>query len=141
MVEVSDDEIKQLEKELDDLESKDSYGSPKPPEKDNLFKFFREILKAPDTTRIGNVNQTELGQMKIGVRHYQQLAKYAEVEGLDIVSKYLMDQSQIITATSMSKKGFWSELFVTQIKKEKKDKEKPEKKGLFSMGKKPEEET
>ena len=139
MVEVSDDEIAQLEEELKDLESKDSYGSPKPSEKDNLFKFFREILKSIDTTRIGNVGQTELGQLKLGVRHYQELSKYADAEGLDLVSQYLMCKSQIITSTSMSKKGFWAELFVTQIKKEKKDKDKPEKKGIFSFKNKEEE--
>ncbi len=44
--EVTTDEIKELEEELKQLENKDtSYGSPKSPEKDSQFKFFRDILK------------------------------------------------------------------------------------------------
>ncbi len=139
--EVSDEEIKQLEEELKKLESKDtSYGSPTATEKDNLFKFFRNILTTEDTTRIGNLTGPELGLSKLGVRHYQELAAYAGVEGLDMVENYLMQKSQIITSTSMSRKGFWSQLFVTQIKREKKDSDKqPEKKGWWGK-KQPEQE-
>ena len=127
--EVTDDEIEKLEEELKKLEDKDtSYGSPKPSEKDSQFKFFRDILKIEDTTRVGNLTAQELGLTKLGVRHYQEIAAYAGVEGLDIVQDYLMLKSQIISSTSMSKKGFWAELFVTMIKREKKDKPTEEKK-------------
>ena len=131
--EVTTDEIKELEEELKKLEDKGtSYGSPKAPEKDSQFKFFRDILRIKDTTRIGNLTAQELGLSKLGVRHYQELALYANVEGLKEVGKYFMDRSQIATSTSMSKKGFWAQLFVTQIKKEKKDKPTQIKKGWFS---------
>ena len=134
--EVSTDEIKELEEELKKLEDKDtSYGSPKAPEKDSQFKFFRDILRIKDTTRIGNLTAQELGLSKLGVRHYQELALYAEAEGLKVVSKYFTDKSQILTATSMSKKGFWAQLFVTSIKKEQKDKPKEVKKKWFSKDK------
>ena len=138
--EVLDEEIKQLEEELKKLETKDtSYGSPTTTQKDSLYKFCRDILKIPDTTRIGNLTNTELGLMKLGARHYQEIAAYAGVEGLDLVEKYLMNKSQIMTATSMSRKGFWAQLFFTSIKKEIKPRDKtPEKKKWFSS-KKPEE--
>ena len=130
--EVSSEELEKLEEELKRLEDKDtSYGSPKSPEKDSQFKFFRDILRISDTTRVGNLTAQELGLTKLGVRHYQQIALYAEAEGLKTVSEYLIGQAQIISATSMSKKGFWAELFVTMIKREKKDKPKEEKKGWF----------
>jgi len=137
--EITDEQIKELEEELKKLEEKDtSYGSPKPIDKDSLYKFCRDILRFPDTTRIGNLTNQELGLAKLGVRHYQEISAYAKAEGLDIVAKYLMNKSQIVTATSMSRKGFWAELFFTTIKKEKKAKEpKKEKTGLF--GKKKEE--
>ena len=133
MAEVTDEELKELEEELKKLEDKDSgYGSPKSSEKDSQFKFFRDILKNKDTTRIGNLTAQELGVTKLGIRSYQEIAAYAKVEGWDTVADYLMTKSQIVSATSMSKKGFWSELFVTMIKREKKDKPKEAKKGWFS---------
>ncbi len=131
--EITSDEIKELEEELKKLEDKDtSYGSPKAPEKDSQFKFFRDILRIKDTTRIGNLTAQELGLSKLGVRHYQELALYSEAEDLKDVSKYFMSRSQIITSTSMSKKGFWAQLFVTQIKSEKKSKPIEVKKGWFA---------
>ena len=49
-----------------------------------------------------------------------------------------MGKAEIITATSMSRKGFWPQLFVTQIKKEHKVTPKETKTGWFN--KKPPEE-
>lgn len=140
MTEVTDEEIEKLEEELKKLEDKDTgYGSPSAAQKESLYKFCRDILKVKDTTRIANLTPQELGLNKLGVRHYQEIAAYAEIEGLDIVQDYLMNKSQIITATSMSKKGFWAQLFFTNIKKEGKVRDKsPEKKRWFSS-KKPEE--
>ena len=129
MVSEEEEELKRLEEEIKKL---DSYGSPEPEKKENIFKFFREILTQEDTTRIGNLGTAELGTTKLGVRPYKELSAYAEAEGLDLVSIYLEAKSNIITSTSMSKKGFWPKLFVTQIKKEQKVVPKEVKKGWFS---------
>jgi len=126
-----EEELARLEEEIKKLDNLD-YGSPSPERKENIFKFFREILTQKDTTRIGNLSNTELGQARLGVRHYLELSKYAEVEGLDTVADYLKAKAGIITSTSMSRKGFWSKLFVTQIKKEQKEVPKEQKKGWFS---------
>lgn len=136
-MENEEEELKRLEEELKKLES---YGSPEPEKKEGLFKFFREILHLEDTTRIGNLSNTELGISRLGVRHYKELSIYAEAEGLDTVAKYLNSKSNNITSTSMSKKGFWAKLFVTNIKKEQKIVPKEEKKGWFSK-KQPSEDT
>ncbi len=131
--EVTDEELKVLEEELKKLEGKDSdYGSPKSSEKDNLFKFFRTILAIKDTTRVANLTRQELGISDISVRGWKRIARYAKEEGLDVVADYFDAQSEIMTSTSMSIKGFWSQNFVTQIKKEGKIKDKTEKKGWFS---------
>jgi len=132
--EVTDEEIKQLEEELKKLESKDpSYGSPSAAVKESLFKFFNKILTIKDTTRIGNLTAPEIGLGRLSVRGNKSIALYAKAEGLDIVANYFTDLSNILTESSMSKKGFWSKLFVTNIKKEQKVKEKsPEKKRWFS---------
>lgn len=70
---------------------------------------------------MGNLSNTELGVTKLGVRHYLELSSYAEAEGLNLVAEYLTNKSNIITSTSMSRGGFWSKNFVTQIKTEKKE--------------------
>ena len=134
--EVSDEEIKQLEEELKKLEDKDtSYGSPKAPDKESLFKFFNKILTIKDTTRIGNLTAPEIGLGRLSVRGNRSIALYAKAEGLDIVSDYFNDLSNILTESSMSKKGFWAQLFVTNIKAEKKLKERTEKKRWFGKDK------
>lgn len=131
MVTKEEEELKRMEEELKELES-NTYGSPEPKAKENIFKFFKEILFLKDTTRIGNLSNVEIGGTKLGSRHFKEIGLYAELEGLDKVANYLYARSEILTSTSMSKKGFWPKLFVTQIKKEQKVVPKEEKKGWFA---------
>lgn len=126
----------ELEKLDEELDITSDYSSPSKVSKESIFKFFNRILDAKETTRIANLQGAELGVMKLGVRSYLEIADYADVEGLNKVASYLRAKAEIITRTSMSKKGFWSQLFVTQIKKEQKLREPKEiKKGLFGMKK------
>ena len=128
-----EEEIKKLEEDLKKLgEIGTGYGSPEPEKKEGIFRFFRYILNIKDTTRIGNLRDSELGVTRVGVRSYQEIANYAYAEDLDLVGDYFRDKSDIITATSMSRKGFWPQLFVTQIKKETKEKPTEAKKGWFA---------
>ena len=129
-----DPELKKLEEELKKLGKMDGSLSsfPEPPSKDSIFKFFREILQSDDSRKTGNLLETELGRSKLGVRHYLEIAAYADAEGLDLVSQYLVDKAEIILSTSMSRKGFLAKLFVTQIKQEKKDRPAKVKKGWLS---------
>ncbi len=134
--EVSDEEIKQLEEELKKLEDKDSsYGSPSAAVKESLFKFFNKILTIKETTRIGNLTAPEIGLGRLSVRGNKSIALYAKAEGLTLVADYFNDLSNILTESSMSKKGFWSQLFVTQIKAEKKIKDKSSDKKKWFSGK------
>jgi len=132
--EVLDEEIKKLEEDLKKLEDKDtSYGSPSATVKESLFKFFNKILTIKDTTRIGNLTAPEIGLSRLSVRGNKSIALYAGVESLDTVADYFNNQANIISETSMAKKGFWSLNFVTQIRKEARIKDtKPEKKGWFT---------
>jgi len=135
--EVSDEEIEKLEEELKKLESKDTgYGSPSASLKDNLFKFFRYILTTKDTTRVGNISTQELGVSDLSIRGWKRIAHYARAEKLNTVADYLDGQSEIMTSSSMSKKGFWPQLFVTQIRREKKEGEKKAEKKRWFGGKK-----
>lgn len=125
-----DEELKKLGVEASELES--GYGSPEPSVKDTIIRFFRDILHAFDSTKTGNLTDRELGQSRLSLRSHQELALYAEAEGLPVVAEYMMEKGNIIPATSMSRKGFFMQLVVTQIKKEQKFKDqKPEKKPWF----------
>lgn len=140
--EVTDEEIKKLEEELKKLEDKDTgYGSPSAAVKESLFKFFNKILTIKDTTRIGNLTAPEIGLGRLSVRGNKSIALYAEAEGLDLVANYFNNQSNILTESSMSKKGFWSQLFVTQIKSERKLKDKSSEKKKWFGGKEKSEES
>lgn len=129
-------EIKELEEELKKIGDSDSYGSPSPEKKDSVFKFFREIIHLPETWKVGNLHDTEIGKSRLGVRSYLELGQYAKAENLDIVGNYFVDRAAIVGATSMGRKGFLAQLFVTQIKKEQKVKEpSSEKKKWFARQK------
>ena len=106
--------------ELDALLPDGEYGYPKAPEKDNLYKFFREVLSSKKSHKVANFREEEMGKMKLPVRSYMEIAAYARAEKLDIVAKYLDEKAEILAATSMGRKGFWASLLVTQIKKEQK---------------------
>ena len=124
-VEEIDNKIKEIESSVDVSDS-DIKSAPSTETKDSLYKFFRDILNLKDSKKVGNLDNHELGKTILGVRHYYHIANYAHTEGLDVVADYLKDEAEIVVATSMSKHGFLAQLFVTQIKKEKKEKE-PEK--------------
>lgn len=141
-----------MEKDIDDMTDeeivaeiqrleKDSTASgdfPKSPEKDSTLKLFRDLIKDDDSKKVTHLDSAEL----IRTRGYLDIALYAETEGLLPVSAYLESKAENIFATGMSKKGFFAQLLVTQIKKEQKiPVKKPEKKGwLFNRKKEQESE-
>lgn len=127
------------EEELEHYESlqdgTSNYGYPTPPTKDSIFKFFRELLRLPDSSKIANLDKLEIGMPKISVRGLQNIALYAEKENLDDVAEYLRAESEITLATSLSRKAKLLETFVTQIKRERKDSNFQPKTGWFSKNK------
>lgn len=132
-----DNELKELEEQLKQLESGSktsdfSSDSPMKEIKDNIFKFFREILQLKESWKVGNLKDSEIGLTRLSIRSYLELAQYASAEGLDIVSDYFTERAEITASTSMGRKGFLPQLFVTQIKREQKLQEQPkEKTGWF----------
>ena len=135
--ELTDEERELLEEQLAE---EGSIGSPQPTLKDNIFKFFRTILTKKDPTRVGNLKDEELGKIVVPIRTYLQMANYADSVKLNKnIVDYLNEQAYIIAGTSMSRKGFFAQLLVTQIKREQKIKDTiPKKQGFFSQFKKPE---
>ena len=120
--------MEDMEEVLDSIGGSKDYGYPKSPTKDSVFKFFRDILDLNDSSKAANLDEHELGKLKLAVRHYQDLANYAEMEGIDTLRDYFIRKSEIILSTSLSRKGFLAQLFVTQIKREQKIKKPSEQK-------------
>jgi len=137
---MSDEELNAIELQLGGtpISSGEDKGYPTPPDKDSIFKFFREIIRAKDSSKIANVQIRELGFLPLSIRGYQSIALFAKNQTLDDVADYLGAEAEIVLATSLSKKGFLPQLFVTQIKREKKDAPKDllkvEKKGFLGLG-------
>jgi len=124
------------DEELDSLLSGglggDGGGYPKPFPKDTIFKFFRELLALKNNEKVGNLSVSELGQLGMTARGYLELSNYCREENMTKVANYLDTKAQIVFATSLSKKGFLPQLFVTQVRREQKDRPTMDKKSWFN---------
>jgi len=78
-----------------------------------LYGLFKEVLKKPDTTRVSNLTNEELGVLPISVRGAQWIALIARTFGHKGVSNFFDQQSNLITTSAMARKGWFSELFIT----------------------------
>ena len=137
------DEMLDMQDMEDDLRDRQesALDYPMPEVKDNVFKFFRELLRMKDSSKVGNLKKDELGSLLLPVRNYRDIGNYNESEGQEIVAAYLNLKAETILATSLSRDGFLPQLFVTQIKKEQKvRKHDVESKGWFNRNVKNKEE-
>jgi len=83
---------------------------------DSLYTLFNKVWTTPDSSKVGNLNSVELGRMSISVRDALHIAMLGTYMHHSKFSKYFRGYSEIISATSMAKKGWFVELFVSQKK-------------------------
>jgi len=97
-------------------EEQDLYGNiPVTKDRDSIFTFFKHLLGIRDTTRVANLDPSkELGMLQFSVRTNQYLGLIGNVCGDKDFADFWKAQSEIITSTSMSKKGWLPELVVSQ---------------------------
>ena len=97
-------------------EEQDLYGNyPVSRDKDSVFTFFKQLLHLSRTTRVGNVNpKSELGMLQFSVRTNEYLALVGKTLGDHDFEKFWVDQSEIITSTSMAKDGWLTTLPISQ---------------------------
>lgn len=91
-----------------------NYPVAKKPE--SLFSLFKDVAKSKDDTKFGNLDLRELGDANYSVRDAQRIALLATVVKHPSFGKYFTDMGEITLATSMSKKGWFTELFVSTKK-------------------------
>lgn len=107
-------------KSLEDFHRYGDGGAPAEPDRYGLWRFFREVKDLGEGgswfshAKVGNLSGVELGLLLHSVRRYLDLANYADVEGLGEVSDYLRLKSALISASSLSKRGFLVQMAVTQ---------------------------
>jgi hypothetical protein len=88
---------------------------------DSLFSLFRDVWKTPDSIKVGNLDKEELGDLGISVRDCHEIAAMAALLHHPRFAKYFAplpakSLAEITSATSMSKKGWFVEMFITSKK-------------------------
>lgn len=90
------------------------YGYPKEDEKQNIFAFFKQVIATRDTSRVANLTEVELGNVRVPVRTLLELSEFCKAASLNGLGTYFNSESQIISNTSLSREGFLDKLAVTQ---------------------------
>ena len=90
------------------------YSEGKP--KEGLYALFDKVLNLPRSTKVGNVDKMELGSLGISIRESLRVALIGKTFGHPIFADFFANQANIITDTSMAKRGWLAELFVTSKK-------------------------
>lgn len=83
---------------------------------DSLFSLFQKVWKSPDSSKVANLNNVELGKLSISVRDAQYLHLLSKTFHHDKFGAFFNSNGEITLATSASKKGWFTELFVSQKK-------------------------
>lgn len=100
------------------FENQFSGGAEAPYQKkpESLYTLFQKVWAARDSSKVGNLDKYELGQLAIKVRDAQYLTLLAKTLKHERFADFWKAQSEIILSTSASKKGWFTELFVSQKK-------------------------
>jgi hypothetical protein len=106
----------QVEKQVEAQQEVYDDTSPVLKEKDDLYSLFWRVVKTTDSSKVGNLDKTELGMLNISVRDCQKIALLAVTLKHPGFAKFFLKQAEVILATSASKKGWLPELFVSQKK-------------------------
>jgi hypothetical protein len=105
------------EEEYRDLEEEAQFANyPKPEEQGSIYDLFRKVLLLPDSSKVGNLAKIELGMLPYSVRDCQRIAELASLYGHEKFADYFRKLAEIILKTSNSKRGWFTELFVSRKK-------------------------
>jgi hypothetical protein len=100
--------------ELPDIQSN---GSPDEVTPENIHTFLkRAIFDTPETFKVANLKQPELGQPQIPVRVWLNIALSFKMRKRDGLNKYCREKANILTDTSLSRDATSLKLAVTQKK-------------------------
>ena len=87
--------------------------APVPDEKHSVFSFLHKVAIAGDTTKLGNLNEEEVGHPKLPLRTLKELSLFCkDIADMEYFSDYFDRKAEIMTATSLSKEALLLKLAV-----------------------------
>lgn len=108
------DQEERLEDQSDEVDWSDVPTQKKP---ESLYALFNKVWRSRDNSKVANLDKYELGPQPImNVRNAQFLSLIGAVVRHNSFSQFFMNLSEITLKTSASKKGWFTELFVSQKK-------------------------
>jgi len=106
-----------LEEQSEDIETAEWADIPQKRKQDSLYTLFNKVWKSPDSSKVANLNVTELGKQPLmTVRDSQYLSLLGTTLKHPKFAHFFKQTGEITLATSASKKGWFTELFVSQKK-------------------------
>jgi len=117
-----EDSIDEQQDERDEFEDQKEtakrmgWDNPTPRENESLYNLFHKVLDLGDSSKVGNLDKAELGMLNLSARDCQRIALLAEALNHPKFAAYFLGVGEIILRTSASKKGWFTELFVSQKK-------------------------
>lgn len=83
---------------------------------ESLFSLFNKVWRSSENSKVANLDKYELGKLNLSVRDSQYLALLGKTLRHEQFSKFFNNVGEITLTTSASKKGWFTELFVSQKK-------------------------
>jgi len=109
-------QVDDMEDNADLAESVEWSEVPEKRKQESLYNLFQKVWKAPDSSKVANLTNVELGRPIINVRDAQYLALLAHTFKHPRFAQFFTNTAEITLSTSASKKGWFTELFVSQKK-------------------------
>ena len=116
--------IDEAEDEMDQAQDiiegqSEQYGAlaPEVKEQENLYNWFWKVVKLNkplQIVRVGNLNNTEIGELNVSNRDALTLHHLGKTFGHPTFGNYFAQLAKITTATSMSRKGWFMDLSISQ---------------------------
>jgi len=122
------------EEEVVELQKYLGAGSPSPEEKHSVHKFLADVSTSDDTTKTGFLDAPEVGIPKHPTRTLKNVSLIcSDIMGNPFLQQHYQNESEILTATSLSKDAKLISLAVISRRQlEDVTKPKKENKGWFS---------
>ena len=110
------EQVENMEDQGDQADSVEWAEVPQRRKQDSLYTLFQKVWKTPDSSKVANLSFPELGSPVITVRDAKYLALLALTFKHPRFAMFFQNTAEITLATSASKKGWFTELFVSQKK-------------------------
>ena len=111
------DQQERMEDQSDDAESAEWADIPQKRKQDSLYTLFNKVWRAPDSSKVANLGKEELGKQPLmTVRDAQYLYLLGHTLKHPRFARFFKSTGEITLSTSASKKGWFTELFVSQKK-------------------------